>query len=168
MSVSCTGADAVPHRHPFLAADDYEEVYGHLLSQAKDKVVLHGLGDMFDPNLTGYWGASDFGSALEIVIRIIEASKDKVEGIKISLLDKEKEVILRRCLPDGVLCFTGDDFNYADMIEGDGEHYSNALLGIFDVVAPEKCGLSSGTTTIMTPRYRLTRAGVAAKVNPAK
>ena len=156
------------HRHPFLAADDYEEVYGHLLSQAKDKVVLHGLGDMFDLNLTGYWGASDFGSALEIVIRIIEASKDKVEGIKISLLDKEKEVILRRCLPDGVLCFTGDDFNYADMIEGDGEHYSHALLGIFDVVAPEKCGLSSGTTTIMTPRYRLTRAGVAAKVNPAK
>ena len=74
-------------------------------------MVLHGLDDMFDPNLAGYWGASDFGSALESVIRIIEANKDKVEGIKISLLDNEKEVILRRCLPDGVLCFTGDDFN---------------------------------------------------------
>ncbi|MDR7147749.1 dihydrodipicolinate synthase family protein [Rhizobium sp. BE258] len=118
------------------SAGDYEKVYGHVLSQAKDKVVLHWLGDMFDPNLAGYWGSSDFGPALESVIRIIEANKDKVEGIKISLLDNEKEVILRRRLPDGVLCFTGDDFNYADMIEGDGEHYSHALLGIFDAVAP--------------------------------
>jgi hypothetical protein len=118
------------------SAADYEKVYGRILSQAKDRVVLHWLGDMFDPNLAGYWGSSDFSPALESVIRIIEANKDKVEGIKISLLDNEKEVVLRRRLPDGVLCFTGDDFNYADMIEGDGEHYSHALLGIFDAVAP--------------------------------
>lgn len=118
------------------SAEDYKIVYGRILSQAKDKVVLHWLGDMFDPNLAGYWGSQDFDAALKCVIEIIEANKDKVEGIKISLLDNEKEILLRRRLPAGVLCFTGDDFNYAEMIEGDGVHYSHALLGIFDAVAP--------------------------------
>lgn len=122
--------------HAAKSAEDYETVYGRILGQAKDKVVLHWLGDMFDPNLKGYWGASDFDAALDCVIRIIEANRDKVEGIKISLLDNEKEIILRRRLPEGVLCYTGDDFNYAEMIEGDGNHYSHALLGIFDAVAP--------------------------------
>jgi hypothetical protein len=115
---------------------DYEKVYGRILSQAKDKVVLHWLGDMFDPQLAGYWGSMDFAPALDCVLGIIAENKDKVEGIKISLLDYEKEIELRKKLPEGVLCFTGDDFNYAELIEGDGEYYSHALLGIFDAVAP--------------------------------
>ncbi|NVD40752.1 dihydrodipicolinate synthase family protein [Ensifer sp. HO-A22] len=116
--------------------DDYRHVYGHILRQTKDKVVLHWLGDMFDPQLKGYWGSDDFDEALDAVLSIIAANRDKVEGIKISLLDNAREVALRNRLPEGVLCFTGDDFNYAELIEGDGEKYSHALLGIFDAVAP--------------------------------
>ncbi|MCA1441885.1 dihydrodipicolinate synthase family protein [Ensifer sp. IC4062] len=118
------------------SADDYRRVYGHILRQAKDKVVLHWLGDMFDPQLRGYWGSENFEEALETVLSIISENSAKVEGIKISLLDNAKEVALRNGLPDGVLCFTGDDFNYAELIEGDGQKYSHALLGIFDAVAP--------------------------------
>ncbi|WP_457581724.1 dihydrodipicolinate synthase family protein [Ensifer canadensis] len=118
------------------SADDYRHVYGHILRQTKDKVVLHWLGDMFDPQLKGYWGSTDFETALDAVLSIIEANRDKVEGIKISLLDNASEVALRNRLPEGVLCFTGDDFNYAELIEGDGARYSHALLGIFDAVAP--------------------------------
>ena len=116
--------------------DDYLTVYSRILKQTKDKVVLHWLGDMFDPQLAGYWGGATFEEALDSVIRIIGDNKDKVEGIKISLLDNAKEVELRSRLPEGVLCFTGDDFNYAELIEGDGSRYSHALLGIFDAVAP--------------------------------
>ncbi|MGF6159000.1 hypothetical protein M2267_004268 [Ensifer sp. KUDG1] len=118
------------------SADDYRHVYGRILGQARHKVVLHWLGDMFDPQLRGYWGSEDFDKALDTVLSIIEANRDKVEGIKISLLDNTKEVALRNRLPEGVLCFTGDDFNYAELIEGDGTKYSHALLGIFDAVAP--------------------------------
>ena len=117
--------------------DDYRKVYGRILGQAKDKVVLHWLGAMFDPQLAGYWGSRDFAPALETVLSIIGENRDKVEGIKISLLDNACEVALRNRLPDGVLCFTGDDFNYAELIEGDGQKYSHALLGIFDAVAPQ-------------------------------
>ncbi len=116
--------------------DDYRHVYGHILRQTKDKVVLHWLGDMFDPQLKAYWGSDDFETALDTVLSIIEDNKAKVEGIKISLLDNACEVALRDRLPEGVLCFTGDDFNYAELIEGDGRKYSHALLGIFDAVAP--------------------------------
>jgi hypothetical protein len=119
-----------------ISPDDYRKVYGHILSQTKDKVVLHWLGDMFDPQLKGYWGSDDFETALTTVLSIIEDNQSKVEGIKISLLDNACEVALRDRLPDGVLCFTGDDFNYAELIEGDGTKYSHALLGIFDAVAP--------------------------------
>ncbi|MDK1491046.1 dihydrodipicolinate synthase family protein [Sinorhizobium sp. 7-81] len=118
------------------SADDYRRVYGHILRQAKDKVVLHWLGDMFDPQLGGYWGSENFEEALESVLSIISENSTKVEGIKISLLDNAKEVALRNGLPEGVLCFTGDDFNYAKLIEGEGQKYSHALLGIFDAVAP--------------------------------
>ena len=118
------------------SADDYHQVYGRILSQAKGKVVLHWLGDMFDPQLKGYWGSDDFAQTLPTVLSIIADNQDKVEGIKISLLDNAKEVALRNGLPEGVLCFTGDDFNYAELIEGDGNRYSHALLGIFDAVAP--------------------------------
>ncbi|RVG32807.1 dihydrodipicolinate synthase family protein [Sinorhizobium meliloti] len=116
--------------------DDYRRVYGRILSRTKDKVVLHWLGDMFDPQLKGYWGSEDFGQALETVLAIIGENSARVEGIKISLLDNAKELALRSRLPEGVLCFTGDDFNYAELIEGDGKKYSHALLGIFDAVAP--------------------------------
>ncbi|NUS68511.1 MAG: dihydrodipicolinate synthase family protein [Ensifer adhaerens] len=118
------------------SADDYRLVYGRILGQSRHKVVLHWLGDMFDPQLRGYWGSENFDQALDTVLSIIEANRDKVEGIKISLLDNTKEVALRNRLPEGVLCFTGDDFNYAELIEGDGTKYSHALLGIFDAVAP--------------------------------
>lgn len=116
--------------------DDYRRVYGRILSQTRDKVVLHWLGDMFDPQLKGYWGSENFSQALETVLAIIGENSAKVEGIKISLLDNAKELALRSRLPEGVLCFTGDDFNYAELIEGDGNTYSHALLGIFDAVAP--------------------------------
>lgn len=118
------------------SGDDYRTVYGRILSQAKEKVVLHWLGEAFDRQLAGYWGSSEFGPALETVLGIIEDNRDKVEGIKISLLDDRLEIALRDRLPEGVLCFTGDDFNYAPLIEGDGARHSHALLGIFDAVAP--------------------------------
>ena len=117
-------------------AGDYEKVYDRILGQASGKVILHWLGDMFDPALHGYWGSDDFEPALETVLAIIERHRGKIEGIKISLLDADKEVALRRRLPDGVLMFTGDDFNYAELIAGDGERHSHALLGIFDAIAP--------------------------------
>ncbi|MFD2652570.1 dihydrodipicolinate synthase family protein [Brucella rhizosphaerae] len=117
--------------------DDYARVYGHILTHAREKVVLHWLGDMFDPQLKGYWGSTKFEDALETVISIIKANRDKVEGIKISLLEERYEIALRNRLPEGVLCFTGDDFNYAPLIEGDGQKHSHALLGIFDAVAPQ-------------------------------
>jgi hypothetical protein len=116
--------------------DDYEHVYERLLSQSSGKVILHWLGDMFDPALKGYWGTSEFAPTLDTVCRIIERHRAKVEGIKISLLDADKEVALRNRLPDSVLMFTGDDFNYAELIAGDGIHHSHALLGIFDAIAP--------------------------------
>ena len=116
--------------------DDYVRVYRRILSQAKDRVVLHWLGEMFDLQLAGYWGSDVFSDALATVLGIIEENAAKVEGIKISLLDNAKEVALRERLPEGVLCFTGDDFNYAELIEGDGRRHSHALLGIFDAVAP--------------------------------
>lgn len=118
------------------SADDYRTVYGRILGQTRDKVVLHWLGDMFDPQLAGYWGSDDFETALETVLSIIGENRAKVEGIKISLLDNAKEIELRKRLPEGIICFTGDDFNYAELIEGDGTHHSHALLGIFDAVAP--------------------------------
>lgn len=119
------------------SADDYRAVYRRILRQAKDKVILHWLGSMFDPQLAGYWGSDSFDEALDTVISIIGENRDKVEGIKISLLDNAKEIALRKRLPEGVLCYTGDDFNYADLIEDGPDGYSHALLGIFDAVAPQ-------------------------------
>ncbi|MEI9419851.1 dihydrodipicolinate synthase family protein [Mesorhizobium sp. Cs1299R1N1] len=116
--------------------DDYALVYDRILGQASGKVILHWLGDMFDPALRGYWGSDDFETALDTVVAIIERHAGKVEGIKISLLDAGKEVALRNRLPDGVLMFTGDDFNYPELIAGEGKRHSHALLGIFDAIAP--------------------------------
>lgn len=116
--------------------DDYARVYDRILGQASGQVILHWLGDMFDPALKGYWGSEDFDTALDTVIAIIERHTDKVEGIKISLLDTAKEIALRDRLPKNVLMFTGDDFNYPELIAGDGKRHSHALLGIFDAIAP--------------------------------
>lgn len=121
---------------------DYERVYDRILSQAKQPVLLHWLGDMFDPALAGYWGTKDTDKAMDTALGIIQTHADKVDGIKISLLDKDKEIQMRRRLPASVRMYTGDDFNYAELIAGDGqgEHLvhgqSDALLGIFDAIAP--------------------------------
>ena len=121
---------------------DYERVYDRVLTQAKQPVVLHWLGDMFDPALAGYWGSADVDAAMDTALGVIAAHPDKVDGIKISLLDKDKEIAMRRRLPAGVRMYTGDDFNYAELIAGDGfgtqpmQGQSDALLGIFDAIAP--------------------------------
>ena len=121
---------------------DYERVYDRILGQVKQPVVLHWLGDMFDPALKGYWGSADVEQAMNTALGIIQAHSAKVDGIKISLLDKDKEIAMRRRLPPGVRMYTGDDFNYAELIAGDGfgddivNGQSDALLGIFDAIAP--------------------------------
>ena len=116
--------------------DDYADVYGRLIRQAREPIILHWLGDMFDPELTGYWGSKDVSAASDAVLAIIESHAAKVDGIKISLLDQAHEEAFRARLPDGVRLYTGDDFNYADLIAGDGKHYSHALLGAFAAIAP--------------------------------
>ncbi|MFF5100898.1 dihydrodipicolinate synthase family protein [Streptomyces sp. NPDC000134] len=135
------GAQAVLMASRALAAtargpEDYLEVYGHLLRQAAEPVVLHWLGPMFDPALEGYWGSSDLDTATGTFLEVIAAHPDKVDGIKVSLLDARREVELRRRLPHGVRCYTGDDFNYPELIAGDEQGFSHALLGIFDPLGP--------------------------------
>ncbi|KTT21074.1 dihydrodipicolinate synthase family protein [Pseudacidovorax intermedius] len=150
---------------------DYERVYDRVLSQAKQPVVLHWLGDMFDPALAGYWGTTDVDAAMDTALGIIAAHPHKVDGIKISLLDKDKEIAMRRRLPAGVRMYTGDDFNYAELIAGDGagteptHGKSDALLGIFDAIAPAAsaalAALAQGDTArfheILTPTVPLSR-----------
>jgi hypothetical protein len=128
---------------------DYERVYDRVLMQSRQPVILHWLGDMFDPALAGYWLGSDAGRdddaierAMDVALGVIAANPGKVDGIKISLLDKDREIAMRRRLPEGVRMYTGDDFNYAELIAGDGtgsaknHQHSDALLGIFDAIAP--------------------------------
>jgi hypothetical protein len=115
---------------------DYARVYDRVLSQVKEPVIIHWLGEMFDPALAGYWGHRDHGKAMDVCLDVIGRNARKVDGIKVSLLDKDKEIAMRRRLPEGVRMYTGDDFNFAELIEGDGQGYSDALLGIFDAVAP--------------------------------
>jgi len=123
-------------------AADYERVYDRILMQSRQPVILHWLGDMFDPQLSGYWGSSDVDTAMATALGVIAAHPGKVDGIKISLLDKDQEIAMRRRLPEGVRMYTGDDFNYAELIAGDGigaatnQQHSDALLGIFDAIAP--------------------------------
>ena len=150
---------------------DYERVYDRVLSQAKQPVVLHWLGDMFDPALAGYWGTKDVDAAMDTALGIIAAHPAKVDGIKISLLDKDKEIAMRRRLAPGVRMYTGDDFNYAELIAGDGfgselfHGQSDALLGIFDAIAPAASAalgaLAAGNTerfhAILGPTVPLSR-----------
>ena len=116
--------------------DDYIRVYDRILSQVAEPVIVHWLGEMFDPALAGYWGAADHGAAMDTCLAVLEANAAKIDGIKISLLDKDKEIAMRRRLPAGVRMYTGDDFNFAELIAGDDAGYSDALLGIFDAIAP--------------------------------
>ncbi|MFF8530628.1 dihydrodipicolinate synthase family protein [Streptomyces sp. SAS_267] len=116
--------------------EDYLDVYGHLLRQSAGPVILHWLGPMFDPALEGYWGSGDLDAATEVFLEAIAAHPDKVDGVKVSLLDARREVELRRRLPDGVRCYTGDDFNYPELIAGDERGFSHALLGVFDPLGP--------------------------------
>ncbi|MFD6533661.1 dihydrodipicolinate synthase family protein [Streptomyces sp. NPDC060184] len=136
-----SGAQAILMASRALAAvaegpEEYAETYAHLLRQATEPVVLHWLGPMFDPALEGYWGSSDLDAATDTFLKIIAEHPDKVDGIKISLLDAAREIDVRRRLPSGVRCYTGDDFNYPELIAGDERGFSHALLGIFDPLGP--------------------------------
>lgn len=165
-----SGAQAILMASRALAAtaqgpDDYLEVYGHLLRQSAEPVVLHWLGPMFDPALEGYWGSSDLDTATDTFLEVIAAHPDKVDGIKVSLLDARREVDLRRRLPRGVRCYTGDDFNYPELIAGDEQGFSHALLGIFDPLGPLAAeavrhldtGDTEGFRALLDPTVELSR-----------
>ncbi|NSC20261.1 dihydrodipicolinate synthase family protein [Streptomyces albus subsp. chlorinus] len=140
-TVEQAGAQAVLMASRALAAtargpEDYRDVYGHLLRQAAQPVILHWLGPVFDPALEGYWGSTDLDAATETFLAILSDHPGTVDGVKVSLLDADREVRLRRRLPDGVRCYTGDDFHYPELIAGDAHGFSHALLGVFDPLAP--------------------------------
>ncbi|MEI8410469.1 MULTISPECIES: dihydrodipicolinate synthase family protein [unclassified Kribbella] len=116
--------------------DDYRKVYDRLLNQSSRPVILHWLGSMFDPALDGYWGSDSLDTAADVVVELIADNTTKVDGIKVSLLEASREVALRNRLPEGVRLYTGDDFNYPELIKGDDDAYSDALLGIFAAIAP--------------------------------
>lgn len=116
--------------------EDYVRVYDRILAAVREPVIIHWLGEMFDPALEGYWGNADHMAAMETALQVIHAHAAKVDGVKISLLDKDKEIAMRRRLPASVRMYTGDDFNYAELIAGDAQGHSDALLGIFDPIAP--------------------------------
>jgi hypothetical protein len=142
--VADTGATTIVMASRALArvartAEDYAEVYATLLDEAEGPVILHWLGDMFDPALAGYWGSSSVEEATETFLDVIRARPGKVDGVKVSLLDAEHEVGLRRALPGGVRLYTGDDFNYPELVVGEGTgegEFSHALLGIFAAIYP--------------------------------
>ncbi|MFC9237197.1 dihydrodipicolinate synthase family protein [Streptomyces decoyicus] len=145
--------------------EDYQELYGHLLRQAARPVILHWLGPMFDPALTGYWGSADPDAATETFLAIVAGRPGKVDGVKVSLLDAGREVRLRRRLPATVRCYTGDDFHYPELIAGDDHGFSDALLGIFDPLAPLAAdavrlldaGDTAGFRAVLDPTVALSR-----------
>jgi Protein of unknown function (DUF993) len=147
-------------------AGDYLEVYGELLRQADRPVILHWLGEAFDPALRGYWGSAEFGAAAQVVLELIERAGGQVDGIKLSVLDASREVALRRRLPAGVRLYTGDDFHYAELIRGDADGHSDALLGAFAAItAPAAAALAAldrgdiaGYDAAMGPTVPLSRA----------
>jgi Protein of unknown function (DUF993) len=135
-------------------AEDYAAVYASVLSQVRQPVILHWLGPMFDPALEGYWGGTDIPTGMENCLNIIRVHKEKIDGIKISLLDADLEVSMRRQLPPGVRMYTGDDFNYDRLILGDEHGHSDALLGIFDAIAPAASLALAALDAGDTPRYQ--------------
>lgn len=116
--------------------DDYVKVYGRILAQVREPVIIHWLGDVFDPALAGYWGSPDLDQASETLLAIVRDHAARIDGVKISLLDQQREIAMRRRFPRGVHMYSGDDFDYPTTIRGDAQGYSDALLGIFDVIAP--------------------------------
>ena len=147
------------------APEDYGKVYDRLLSQVREPVIIHWLGDMFDPALAGYWGHADLNAAMDVAVDVLNRHASKIDGVKISLLDKDKEISMRRRLAPGIRMYTGDDFNFAELIAGDEQGYSDALLGIFDSIAPAASAaldaLGAGNTDrfhqILAPTVPLSR-----------
>ncbi|MGW2558995.1 dihydrodipicolinate synthase family protein [Streptomyces sp. NPDC001514] len=165
-----SGAQAILMASRALAAaargpEDYLTVYGYLLRQASEPVILHWLGPMFDPALDGYWGSTDLDAATETFLQVIAEHPGKVDGVKISLLDAQREIDLRRRLPVGVRCYTGDDFHYPELIAGDDQGFSHALLGIFDPLGPVAAeavrvldtGDAKGFRELLDPTVELSR-----------
>ena len=134
--------------------EDYDRVYGRVLGALREPVIIHWLGDMFDPALAGYWGDADLDRATASCLAIIHANAGHVDGIKVSLLDERREVEMRRRLPPGVRLFTGDDFNFPTLIAGDERGHSDALLGIFDAIAPAASAALQALDAGDTGRYR--------------
>jgi hypothetical protein len=137
-----------------IRPEDYADVYARVLTQVQEPVIVHWLGDMFDPLLTGYWGSPDLDVASETCLQVLANNATKVDGIKVSLLDKQREVDLRRRLPPGVRMYTGDDFNYPELILGDADGASDALLGIFDAIAPAAAAALGALDASDQLRYR--------------
>jgi hypothetical protein len=145
--------------------DDYVKVYARVLGQVKEPVIIHWLGDMFDPALAGYWGSHDLDAAAETLLAIVAAHAPRVDGVKISLLDQKREIAMRRRLPRGVRMYTGDDFDYPTTIGGDARGHSDALLGILDIIAPAASaalhaldgGDRAGFDRILAPTLPLSR-----------
>ncbi|MGI5398817.1 dihydrodipicolinate synthase family protein [Streptomyces sp. CA-135486] len=165
-----TGGQAILMASRALAAaaegpEDYLHVYSHLLRQASEPVILHWLGPMFDPALEGYWGSADLDAATSVLLDVIAAHPERVDGVKISLLDAGREIDLRRRLPQGVRCYTGDDLHYPELIAGDERGFSHALLGIFDPLGPLAAqavrvldtGDADGFRKILDPTVELSR-----------
>lgn len=151
-------------------ADDYRRVYDRVLSAAQSPVVLHWLGTAFDPSLAGYFGSTDVAAASDTLLRIMADNADHVAGVKMSLLDADAEIAVRRRLPSGTTMFTGDDFNYVDLIAGDEQGHSDALLGAFTAIAPAAsaaiqaldAGDPAGYERILRPTEALSRQIFAA------
>lgn len=145
--------------------EDYVRVYGRVLSQLQRPALIHWLGEVFDPELAGYWGGADLDAAMAVCLEIITANRAKVEGVKLSLLDQKREIAMRSRLPEGVRMFTGDDFDYPTTIAGDGKRHSDALLGAFDLIAPAAsaallaldAGDAQRFTAILEPTVPLSR-----------
>jgi Protein of unknown function (DUF993) len=151
------GVVLMASRHLARAATsgaDYEHVYREVLARAGAPVVLHWLGAAFDPQLARYFGTGDVPAAMDTVVRIITENVERVRGIKLSLLDAGHEVALRARLPRAATLFTGDDYNYVGLIEGDGQRHSDALLGAFALVAPSASAAIQALDAADTAAYR--------------
>jgi hypothetical protein len=139
--------------HCARGPDDYLSVYDHILTGLSQPAIIHWLGDMFDPGLAGYWGYRDLDTAMNVCLEVIAGHAQKVDGVKVSLLDADREVIMRRRLPPGVRMYSGDDYNYPELIRGDADGYSDALLGIFDAIAPAASAALGALDEGDTERY---------------
>ena len=157
--VEAAGSQAIVMASRQLAAvarraEDYLQVYSSVLSRATQPVVLHWLGEMFDPQLSGYWGSADIPTATRTFLDLLNEHSAKVDGVKVSLLSADHEQELRAALPAGVRLYTGDDYNYPELIEGDGDHHSDALLGAFAAIAPAASAALSALDGDDIERYR--------------